>query len=70
MQNDRKNLTEWLRDSDKIKFGNLMWNHEVVKNYQPTEEEKDKGVVQHPVRELKNDPKKIEQLVTYLLGQN
>ena len=69
-RNDRKNLTDWLRNSEKIKFGNLMWNDKSVINFEPTKEQKEDGINQHPVRELKNDSKRIEQLATYLLGQS
>ena len=69
MRNDEKSLYEWLEDSNKIKFGNLMWNAKSVINFEPTKEQKEDGIVQHPLRELKDHPEKIEQLVTYLLGQ-
>ena len=69
MRNDRKSLGKWLRNSNEVKFGNQMWNDKSVKYYKPTKEEKEKGINQHPVRELKDHPKKIEQLVTYLLDQ-
>ena len=69
MRNDEKSLYEWLENSDEVKFGNLMWNDKSVVNFKPTKEQKEKGIKQHPIRELKNHPEKIDQLVTYLLGQ-
>jgi cytochrome c oxidase subunit II len=69
MRNDRKSLSKWLENSNEVKFGNLMWNAKSVINFEPTKEQKEEGTVQHPLRELKDHPEKIEQLVTYLLGQ-
>ena len=57
MRNDKKSLAEWLKNSNEIKFGNLMWNGEGVND-------------DHPVRTLQKDEKKVEQLITYLLGQS
>jgi cytochrome c2 len=69
MRNDEKSLYKWLEDSNEIKFGNLMWNAKSVINFEPTKEQKEEGIDQHPLRELKDHPKKIDQLVAYLLGQ-
>lgn len=69
MRNDEKSLYKWLENSNEIKFGNLMWNDKSVANFKPTKEQKEKGIEQHPIRELKDHPEKINQLVTYLLGQ-
>ncbi len=57
MRNDKKSLYEWLENSNKVKFGNLMWNGKSVTD-------------EHPVRKLRENPAEINQLVTYLLGQN
>ena len=56
MRNDRENLAKWLKNSNEIKFGNLMWNGVGVDD-------------DHPVRKLENDDQKVNDLVTYLLGQ-
>jgi len=69
MRNDRESLSKWLENSNEVKFGNLMWNAKSVVNFKPTKEQKEDGIAQHPLRELKNHPEKIDQLVTYLLGQ-
>ena len=69
MRNDGKSLYKWLENSNEIKFGNLMWNDKSVANFKPTKEQKEKGIEQHPIRELKDHPEKIDQLVTYLLEQ-
>jgi hypothetical protein len=55
MRNDEVNLSKWLRNSNEVKFGNLMWNGEGVDD-------------EHPLRQLENDDVKVNQLVTYLLG--
>lgn len=55
MRNDEENLSKWLRNSNEVKFGNLMWNGEGVDD-------------NHPLRKLENDDVKVNQLVTYLLG--
>ena len=55
MRNDEKSLDKWLRNSNDIKFGNLMWNGEGIDD-------------RHPLRQLENDDEKVSQLVTYLLG--
>ena len=55
MRNDEKNLDKWLRNSNEVKFGNLMWNGEGVDD-------------RHPLRLLEKDDEKVDQLVTYLLG--
>lgn len=55
MRNDEKSLDKWLRNSNDVKFGNLMWNGEGVDD-------------RHPLRKLENDDEKVSQLVTYLLG--
>ena len=55
MRNDEENLSKWLRNSNEVKFGNLMWNGEGVDD-------------DHPLRNLENDDEKVNQLVTYLLG--
>jgi cytochrome c2 len=55
MRNDEENLAQWLKNSNDVKFGNLMWNGEGVDE-------------NHPVRKLENDDEKVNQLVAYLLG--
>jgi cytochrome c oxidase subunit 2 len=55
MRNDEKSLDQWLRNSNEIKFGNLMWNGEGIDD-------------RHPLRQLEEDDEKVSQLVTYLLG--
>lgn len=55
MRNDKQSLDKWLRNSNDIKFGNLMWNGEGVDD-------------RHPLRQLEKDDEKVDQLVTYLLG--
>ena len=55
MRNDKKNLTKWLKNSNEVKFGNLMWNGEGVDD-------------NHPLRNLEDEDQKVKQLVTYLLG--
>ena len=55
MRNDEESLDKWLRNSNDIKFGNLMWNGEGIDD-------------RHPLRQLENDDEKVSQLVTYLLG--
>ena len=55
MRNDKDSLDKWLRNSNEIKFGNLMWNGEGIDD-------------RHPLRQLQNDDEKVSQLVTYLLG--
>ena len=55
MRNDEKSLDQWLRNSNDIKFGNLMWNGEGIDD-------------RHPLRQLEDDDEKVNQLVTYLLG--
>ena len=57
MRNDEASLSKWLKNSDEIKFGNLMWNGEGVND-------------DHPVRTLRKDEKKVDQLIAYLLGQS
>ena len=56
MRNDRESLAKWLKNSQEIKFGNLMWNGEGVGD-------------NHPLRQLENDDLKVNQLIDYLLGQ-
>tara|TARA_B100000242_G_scaffold292782_1_gene268990 strand:- start:403 stop:1830 length:1428 start_codon:yes stop_codon:yes gene_type:complete len=55
MRNDEESLDKWLRNSNDIKFGNLMWNGEGIDD-------------RHPLRQLEDDDEKVSQLVTYLLG--
>lgn len=55
MRNDEENLVKWLKNSNDVKFGNLMWNGEGVDD-------------EHPLRNLENDDEKVNQLVAYLLG--
>lgn len=55
MRNDEDSLDKWLRNSNEIKFGNLMWNGEGIDD-------------RHPLRQLQDDDEKVSQLVTYLLG--
>jgi cytochrome c oxidase subunit 2 len=55
MRNDEESLAQWLKNSNDVKFGNLMWNGEGVDE-------------NHPVRKLENDDEKVNQLVAYLLG--
>ena len=54
MRNDEASLDKWLRNSNDVKFGNLMWNGEGVDD-------------RHPLRQLENDDEKVSQLVSYLL---
>ncbi len=56
MRNDEESLSTWLRNSNEVKFGNLMWNGEGVDDT-------------HPLRQLENDDEKVNQLIAYLLGQ-
>jgi len=55
MRNDEENLSQWLKNSNDVKFGNLMWNGEGVDD-------------DHPLRNLEDDDIKVNQLVAYLLG--
>ena len=55
MRNDEENLSQWLKNSNDVKFGNLMWNGEGVDD-------------EHPLRNLEDDDVKVNQLITYLLG--
>ncbi len=57
MRNDKKSLIKWLENSNDVKLGNLMWNGEGIND-------------EHPVRTLHKDKNKINQLITYLLGQS
>jgi len=57
MRNDEESLAKWLKNSEEIKFGNLMWNGEGVNDA-------------HPVRTLQKDEKKVDQLIAFLLGQS
>ena len=58
MRNDKESLGEWLRTSNDVKYGNLMWNGEGVTD-------------EHPLRKLKEDKNKgkVDALVAYLHGQ-
>ena len=56
MRNDPESLSAWLKNSNEVKFGNLMWNGEGIDD-------------DHPVRNLENDDVKVNQLVAYLLEQ-
>ena len=56
MRNDEESLAKWLRNSNEVKYGNLMWNGEGIDN-------------DHPLRNLENEDKVVDQLVQYLLGQ-
>ena len=68
MRNDEENLSVWLRDSNSVKFGNLMWNGEGVTDDHPLrklkQEKDDEG---HLINE---DEKllKVRHLTAYLLG--
>ena len=55
MRNDEENLSQWLKNSNDVKFGNLMWNGEGVDD-------------SHPLRNLEDDDEKVNQLIAYLLG--
>ncbi len=55
MRNDEENLAKWLKNSNDVKFGNLMWNGEGVDDT-------------HPLRNLEEDDEKVNHLVAYLLG--
>ncbi len=57
MRNDEESLSKWLKNSNEIKFGNLMWNGEGVDD-------------RHPLRNLQEDDEKVDQLIAYLLGQS
>ena len=50
MRNDEENLAKWLRKSQEVKFGNLMWNGEGVGD-------------NHPLRQLENYDQKVNQLI-------
>lgn len=69
MRNDEKNLSVWLRDSNSVKFGNLMWNGEGVTDNHPLrklkQEKDDKGNLINEDEKLT----KVRQLTAYLLGQ-
>ena len=54
MRNDEASLDKWLRNSNDVKFGNLMWNGEGIDD-------------RPPLRQLENDDEKVSQLVSYLL---
>ena len=56
MRNDEESLAKWLRNSNEVKYGNLMWNGEGIDD-------------DHPLRNLENEDKVVDQLVQYLLGQ-
>ena len=56
MRNDEESLADWLKNSNEVKFGNLMWNGEGVDD-------------NHPLRQLEDDDVKVNQLVEYLLEQ-
>ena len=70
MRNDEKNLSVWLRDSNSVKFGNLMWNGEGVTDNHPLrklkQEKDDNGNLINEDEKLT----KVRQLTAYLLGQN
>jgi hypothetical protein len=57
MRNDEESLRKWLKNSNEIKYGNLMWNGEGVDD-------------RHPLRNLEEDDVKVNQLIAYLLGQS
>ena len=59
MRNDKESLAEWLKNSNDIKFGNLMWNGEGVDD-------------EHPLRKLREEKNKdkVDALVAYLLEQD
>ncbi|MDG1356221.1 MAG: c-type cytochrome [Opitutales bacterium] len=57
MRNDEESLSKWLKNSNEIKFGNLMWNGEGIDD-------------RHPLRNLQDDDEKVNQLIAYLLGQS
>jgi len=57
MRNDKESLSKWLKNSNEIKFGNLMWNGQDVND-------------KHAVRNLHKDETKVNQLITFLLGQS
>ena len=59
MRNDKESLAEWLKNSNDIKFGNLMWNGEGVDD-------------EHPLRKLREEKNKdkVNALVAYLLEQD
>ena len=48
MRNDEESLDKWLRNSNDIKFGNLMWNGEGIDD-------------RHPLRQLENDDEKVNK---------
>jgi len=56
MRNNEKSLARWIKNSNEIKDGNLMWNGEGIDD-------------DHPVRNLENEDEKVNQLVKYLLEQ-
>jgi hypothetical protein len=58
MRNDQQSLVKWLRNSNDVKMGNLMWNGENIDD-------------DHAIRSFLNekDDVKVNQLATYLLEQ-
>ena len=70
MRNDEENLSVWLRDSNSVKFGNLMWNGKDVTDDHPLrklkQEKNDKGNLINEEEKLL----KVRQLTAYLLGQD
>jgi hypothetical protein len=78
MRNDRPSLIKWLENSQKVKFGNLMWNGENVddnhgvRSFEPLPiDEKKDSPQQIEQKEIENKKRKnrVNQLVTYLLDQ-
>ena len=56
MRNNEESLASWIKNSNNIKNGNLMWNGEGIDD-------------DHPVRNLENENDKVNKLVKYLLQQ-
>ena len=56
MRNNEESLARWIKNSNEIKDGNLMWNGEGIDD-------------NHPVRNLENEDEKVNKIVKYLLGQ-
>ena len=73
MRNDRKSLIKWLRNSNEVKFGNKMWNGEGITDKSPLrsfqKELNEKGKIANKVVEAEK-LLKVEQLITYLHGQD
>ena len=76
-RNDRTNLVEWLQDSNKVKFGNLMWNGDRIDDKHPVRSFKPLPILKGDSKQKKKEKEesnkeksiRVNQLVTYLLEQ-